>query len=108
MALKNIVIFIRKHLEHYGNIVRDIPAVNYNDNIGGFNGDITTDSFNVKTKITTQTDNNKIIYNVEIMVPLNYLSNFWRTLEMSLINPEINLILTWFANCVIIYTDVAN
>ena len=42
------------------------------------------------------------------MVPLNYLSNFWRTLEMSLINPEINLILTWFANCVIIYTDVAN
>ena len=29
--------------------------------------------------------------NVEIMVPLKYLSNFWRTLEMSLINREINL-----------------
>ena len=35
------------------------------------------------------------------MVPLQYLSNFWRTLEMPLINCEINLILTWSVNCVI-------
>ena len=35
------------------------------------------------------------------MVPLKYLSNVWRTLEMSLINCEISLILTWYANCVI-------
>ena len=35
------------------------------------------------------------------MVPLEYLSNFWITLEMPLINCEINLILTWPANCVI-------
>ena len=33
--------------------------------------------------------------NVEIMVPLKYLSNFWWTLEMLLINCEINLFLTW-------------
>ena len=46
--------------------------------------------------------------NVEIMVPLKYLSNFWRTLEMPLINCEINLILTWSANCVVVSTDVAN
>ena len=42
------------------------------------------------------------------MVPLKYLSNFWRTLEKSLINCEVELILTWFANCVIIYTDANN
>ena len=42
------------------------------------------------------------------MVPLKYLSNFWRTLEMPLINCEVNLILTWSADCVIIYIDVAN
>ena len=42
------------------------------------------------------------------MVPLKYLSNFWRTPEMPLINCEVELILTWSANCVIIYTDVAN
>ena len=35
------------------------------------------------------------------MVPLKYSSNFSVTLEMSLINCEINLILTWSANCVI-------
>ena len=42
------------------------------------------------------------------MVPLKYLSNFWRTLEMLLINCEANLILTWSADCVIICTNVAN
>ena len=31
---------------------------------------------------------------VQIIITLKYLSNFWRTLEMSLINCEINLILT--------------
>ena len=33
--------------------------------------------------------------------PLKYLSNFWRTLEMPLINCEVNLILTWSSTCVI-------
>ena len=42
------------------------------------------------------------------MVPLKYLSDFWRTLEMPLINCEIELILTWSATFVIIYTDVNN
>ena len=41
------------------------------------------------------------------MVPIKYLSNFWRTLEMSLISCEVNLILTWSENCVIVSTDVA-
>ena len=38
---------------------------------------------------------------VEIIVPLKYLSNFWRTLEMPLINCEVNLILTRSKDCVI-------
>ena len=42
------------------------------------------------------------------MVPLKCLSNFCRILEMSLINCEVELILTWFVGCVIIYTDVPN
>ena len=48
-------------------------------------------SFKFKVKITGKTpavDNTK---DVEIIVPLKYLSNFWRTLEMSLINCEVNL-----------------
>ena len=42
------------------------------------------------------------------MVPLKYLSNFWRTLEMPLINCEVNLILTWSLTCVLIATNIAN
>ena len=42
------------------------------------------------------------------MVPLKYLSNVWRTLEMPLINCEVELILTWSANCIIIYNDAAD
>ena len=85
-----------------------MPAVNNNGDIVDFNGANATDSFNSKTNITGQTDNNGRIDNVEIMVPLKYLSNFWRTLEMSLIKCEVNLNLTWSVDCVIIYTDVAN
>ena len=33
------------------------------------------------------------------MVSLKYLSNFWRTLEMPLINFEVNLIFTWSSTC---------
>ena len=48
------------------------------------------------------------IKNVEIIVPLKYLSNFWRTLGMFLINCEINLILTRSENCVIWSDTAAN
>ena len=61
----------------------------------------------MKTKITGQTDNDGII-NVEIMIPLKCLSNFWRTVEMPLINCEVELILAWSVDCVVIHTDVAN
>ena len=58
-------------------------------------------SFKSNIKITGNTPNNGNTKDVEIMVPLKYLSNFWRTLEMPLINFEINLILTWSSTCVI-------
>ena len=58
-------------------------------------------SFKSKIKITGKTPNNNNEKDVEIMVPLKYLSNFWRTLEMPLINCEVNLILTWTSTCVI-------
>ena len=42
------------------------------------------------THLTRQANDDRII-NIEIMVPLKCLRNFWRTLEMSLINCKINL-----------------
>ena len=41
------------------------------------------------------------------MVPLKYLSNFWRTLEMLLINYEISLQLKWSRKCIIV-AGIAN
>ena len=54
-----------------------------------------SESFKPKIKITGKTPATGNENNVKIMVPLKYLSNFWRTLEMPLINCEVNLILTW-------------
>ena len=41
------------------------------------------------------------------MVPLKYLSNFWKTLGMPLINYEINLMLTWWKNSFLVASTVA-
>ena len=60
-----------------------------------------------KNKKNSQTGNNNT-NNAEIMVPLKYLGNFWKTVEKPLINCEINLDLNWSKNCVIVATDVAN
>ena len=42
------------------------------------------------------------------MFPLKFLSNFQRTLEITLINCEDNLILTWSDDCVKIVTNIGN
>ena len=80
---------MQKHPELYGNTT-DEPSDNLAD----------AESFKSKIKIRGKTPNNDNEKDVEIMVPSKYLSNFWRTLEMSLINCEVNLILTW-STCVI-------
>ena len=59
------------------------------------------ESFKSKVKITGNTPSAGNTKDVEIIVPLKYLSNFWRTLEMPLINCEVNLILKWSKDCVI-------
>ena len=64
---------------------KDIPAVNNNGDIVGFNRANATDWFNFETRIIGQTDNNGRT-NIEIMVPLKYL------LEMPVTNYEVNLI----------------
>ena len=38
---------------------------------------------------------------VKIAVPLKYLSNFWRSLEMPLINCKVELSLKWNENCIL-------
>ena len=66
-----------------------------NDNIEN------SESFKYKIKITGKTPDNGNTKDVEIIMPLKYLSNFWSTLEMPFINCEADLILTWSKDFVI-------
>ena len=88
---------------YYRDEANNSPTVNYNaDSITN------SESFKYKSTITettsntnngTEKGNKKTKKNIEIVVPLKYLSNFWRSLDMSLINCEVSLTLTWSANC---------
>ena len=84
------------------NYYRDEP----NSGVGGHNNNVNysikdSKSCDYKTNITGKLEGINKTKDVEIVVPLKYLSNFCRTLDMPLINCEINLILTWSQNCVI-------
>ena len=88
------------------------PTFNYNaDPITN------SESFKYKSSITGKTSNSNrekgrnieqntrtTKRNLEIFVPLKYLSNFLRRLDMLLINWEVSLTLTWSENCVL--TDI--
>ena len=43
--------------------------------------------------------NNSILKNATIAVPLKYLSNFWQSLEMPLINWKVKLKIRWTKHC---------
>ena len=110
MSMYNLIEYSDKYSKTSGRLwqySKDIPAVNNDNVILDFTNDELTGSFNFKVKMTGQTANNGT-KNVEIMVPLKCLSNFWRILEMLLITCEVNLMLTWSANCVCVSTNVAN
>ena len=73
--IEYIQLFKNSYSKTFGSLwqyCKEIPAVNDAGNIANFNGANATDSFNFKTKITVQTNNNGRIDDVEIMVPLKY------------------------------------
>ena len=95
-----------KHLEVFGNTMEmnnnNDNNNNDNNNNNNKNKKNVVDSaganhncklFVYKQKVRGQTDDNAR-RNVKIMVPLKYVNNIWRTLQMLLIDCEINLILT--------------
>ena len=109
MPMYNLIEYSDNYAKRTGSLwqyCKDIPVRN-NGAIVIFAENNLTDSFNFKVKFTGQTgdDGTK---DLEIIVPLKYLSNFWRTLEMPLINCEVNLILTWSSTCVLVATAIQN
>ena len=112
MPMYNLIEYSDNYAKTTGSLwqyCKDIPArnANANDVITEFTEGNLTDSFKFKAKITGQTGNDGT-KDVEIMVPLKYLSNFWRTLETTLINCEVNLILTLSSTCALIATVSPN
>ena len=77
---------------------------NQNDNANNIinnNKTIASKYFEYQAKITGRipADNNTL--NAEVVIPLKYLSNFWRFFDLHLINCEIKLDLSWSKNCII-------
>ena len=55
-------------------------------------------SFKYKSSVLGKLTDDEVLKNAKI-VPLEYLSNLWRYLEMSLINCKSHLELNWTKNC---------
>ena len=94
MLMYNLIEYSDNYAKTFGTLwqfYKDDP----NDNMAD------SESFKYKVKIAGKTLDDGNTKNVEIIVPLKYLSNFWRTLEMPLINCEVNLELAWSRDCVI-------
>ena len=66
----------------------------------------TSQSFKYKAALLGKTANvvdntNSSVKEAKIVVPLNNLSNFWRSLEMPLINSKVYLELNWIEDCIL-------
>ena len=75
------------------NYYRDEPSNPFSSN---------SKSFKYKANIVGKTpEDNDSLTNTKVVIPLKHLSNFWRNLNIPLINCEVELILTWSKNCVL-------
>ena len=83
----------RKTTGSLWNYYRDEPSNSLSSN---------SESFKYKTSITGKTpEDNDSLTNAKVVIPLKHLSNFWISLNIPLINCEVELILTWSENCVL-------
>ena len=111
MKINNILI---DNAEDLDNVMPMYNLIEYNKNYSKKSGtlrnyarEISVDpitnsaSFKYKISITGKTNNDTSTKKVEFPVPLKHLSNFWKKLDMPLINCEVSLTLTWSKNCVV-------
>ena len=93
----------RKTTGSLWNYYRDQPNSDADDNEIMLSV-VNSKSFDYKANFMENgvTNNNLTKNNVKIVMPLKHLSKFWRSLHIPLINCEVELILTWFKNCVLI------
>ena len=109
----NIVKITKKTTGRLWNYYRDESTnpISSNSESFKYKNNVTGNTYNVDGKITdddgNQVDNpiydaNKVGKNeIEVVIPLKNLSNFWRSSNIPLTNSEIEFILTWSKNCVV-------
>ena len=110
MPIYKLIEYSDNYLKTFGilwQFYRDIPILDDDGATADFTVNNVTNSFDLKLKLTGQTGNNGT-KNVEKMVPLKYLTNFLKTLKMSLINCKITLDVNLSEKCVTVATNVAN
>ena len=84
------------------NYCRDEPTNPLSSNSESFKVSITRNTYNIGVGKEGY-DANKVCKNeTKVVIPLKNLSNFWRSLNTPLINCEVELILTWSKNCVLV------
>ena len=93
----------RKTTGSLWNYYRDQPNSTIGDN-NITHSILNSESFDYKASFMENgvTHDNLTKNAVKVVVPLKHLSNFWRQLDIPLINCEVELILTWFKNCALI------
>ena len=89
-----------KTIDSLYNYFRDELSDDNNPNNFPNTNVVNSNAFEYKNKITGNT-NNQGTKDVELAIPLKYLGNFWRALNIPLISCEIFLELKWNKNCVI-------
>ena len=102
MPIYNVIEYNNSYLKTTGsfwNYYRDEPNSSANNNINYSIKD--SKSFEYKASITGKLEGNTTKKEAEIVVPLKFLRNFLRTLDMPVIDCEVNLILTWSKSCVL-------
>ena len=103
MSMYNLLEYISNYSETTGRLwfYSKDEATNLNVDIGNNNA---FKSFNYKDKLLEDIvadDNHEILRNAAIAVPLKYVRNFWRSLEMLLISFKVELKLKWKKYCVL-------
>ena len=111
MPINNLIEFTETYPKTSGRLwqyYRDKPALNNINVILDFAADnINSILFKFQLQVTGKTGNNET-KNVEIMVPLKYLSRFLRILEMLLISCKISFLLIWSNNSFLVAATAAN
>ena len=103
MPMYNLIEYSDNYSDTSGNVWQfkrdEVPANNADLTINN------SQSFKYKAALVGKTanhnDGKSSVKDAKIVVPLKYLSNFWRSLEMPLINCKVYLELNWIEDCIL-------